>query len=171
MNFKDPIFYQAGISYVYLDNNGHTFITGLIENKKNIWFHPPREYLFKILQLNPYPYITYPIEIGHSWNWKLQIGGSWGDKRWNQWDGGVVFSYKYSIVGKKTIKTNFGNLDCFVIDSEGVSELGTTKLTSFFNTRYGFVKLDYTNIDNSKLEIVLKSFSPPLLNFYNFPKL
>ncbi|MDD2476726.1 MAG: hypothetical protein PHI32_12555 [Dysgonamonadaceae bacterium] len=166
LNFKDPTFYQAGISYKYIDINRNYTWTGLIENEKNIWFHPPREHLFQILQLNPYPYIKYPLEIGHNWNWKLHIGSAWGDKRWKQWNGVVEFSYKYSIVGKKNIKSNFGYLDCFIIESEAVSELGKTKLTSFFNTKYGFVRLDYTNIDNSKLEIVLQDVTFPVFKFF-----
>jgi len=163
MNFSNPSFYQTEISYII---NHNKTITGLIENGRNIWFHPPREYLFQILQLNPYPYIKYPLEIGHNWNWKLNIGSAWGDKRWKQWDGVVEFTYKYSIVEEKTIKTNFGYLDCFVIESEAVSELGKTKLTSFFNTKYGFVRFDYTNIDNSKLEIVLQSVTFPIFKFF-----
>ena len=65
MNFSDPIYYQTGISYIIDKNNLNHPKTGLIENERNIWFHPPREYLFQILELNPYPYIKYPLEIGH----------------------------------------------------------------------------------------------------------
>jgi hypothetical protein len=166
MNFTDPIYYQTCISYIFDKNNPYNPKTGLIENERNIWFHPPREYLFQILELNPYPYIKYPLEIGHSWNWKLKIGDSWGDKRWKLWKGIVEFKYKYSIVAKKTIKTNLGDLDCFVIEGEAVSTLGKTKLTSYFNSRYGFVRFDYTNIDNSKLQIVLKSVSYPMFKFF-----
>ncbi|MEJ5315616.1 MAG: hypothetical protein WHS63_01270 [Tenuifilum sp.] len=166
MNFTDPIYYQTCISYIFDKNNPYNPKTGLIENERNIWFHPPREYLFQILELNPYPYIKYPLEIGHSWNWKLKIGDSWGDKRWKLWKGIVEFKYKYSIVAKKTIKTNLGDLDCFVIEGEAESTLGKTKLTSYFNSRYGFVRFDYTNIDNSQLQIVLKSVSYPMFKFF-----
>ena len=166
MNFSDPIYYQTGISYIIDKNNLNHPKTGLIENERNIWFHPPREYLFQILELNPYPYIKYPLEIGHEWIWKLRIGDSWGDKRWKQWKGVAEFNYKYSIVGEKTIKTNFGNLDCFIVESEAISSIGKTRLTSYFNSKYGFVKLEYTNIDNSKLQIVLQSVSFPLFKIF-----
>ncbi len=154
--FSDPSFYQTNISYIINKNKKEHTRTGLIENGRNIWFHPPREYLFQILELNPYPYIKYPLEIGHSWSWKLEIGDAWSDKRWKLWNGIIEFKYKYSITGKKTIKTNLGNLDCFIIESEAISSMGKTRLTSYFNSKYGFVKFDYTNIDNSKLEIVLQ---------------
>ena len=166
MNFSDPIYYQTGISYIIDKNNLNHPKTGLIENERNIWFHPPREYLFQILELNPYPYIKYPLEIGHEQIWKLRIGDSWGDKRWKQWKGVARFNYKYSIVGEKTIKTNFGNLDCFIVESEAISSIGKTRLTSYFNSKYGFVKLEYTNIDNSKLQIVLQSVSFPLFKIF-----
>ncbi|BDX39651.1 hypothetical protein CYCD_30060 [Tenuifilaceae bacterium CYCD] len=166
MNYSEPKYYQTGISYIINKKNLNYDMTGLIENEKNIWLHPPREFLFQILELNPYPYIKYPLEIGHRWSWKLRIGSAWGDKRWKQWKGIVEFNYKYSIVDKKTIKTKLGDLTCFVIESEAISVLGKTKLTSYFNSKYGFVKLDYTNIDNSKLEIVLQGVTFPMFKVF-----
>ena len=169
MNFSDPVFYQTGISYIVNKNSKEQpFKTGLIENEKNIWIHPPREYLFQILQLNPYPFIKYPLEIGRSWSWKLQIGSAWGDKRWKEWEGIVEFSYRYRIIGKEEVKTGVGNFDCFIIESEAISHLGKTKLTSYFSPQEGFVKLDYTNIDNSKLEIILQRKIPPMPKFFSY---
>lgn len=165
MNFTNPTYYQTGISYIVNKENVNNK-TGLIENEKNIWLHPPREYLFQILELNPYPYIKFPIEIGHTWSWKLRVGEGWGDKRWKQWKGVAEFNYKYSIVGKKTIKTNIGNLDCFIVESEAISEIGKTELISYFNREYGFVRFEYTNIDNSKLEIVIKGVMLPMFKVF-----
>lgn len=153
MNFNNPSYYQTGISYIIDREKANYGITGLIENEKNVWLHPPREFLFEILELNPFPYIKYPLEIGHSWDWKLKIGSAWGDKRWKVWSGNIENQYHYKIVGKETINTNIGPLECFVIESKAESKLGVTKLTSFFNERFGFVKLQYTNIDKSKLDI------------------
>lgn len=166
MNSTDPTYYQTGISYIIDKNDVNSAMTGLIENEKNIWLHPPREYLFQILELNPFPYIKYPLEIGNCWNWKLQIGGAWGDKRWKKWTGVIENNYKYRIVDKKIIKTNIGNLDCFIIESEAVCELGKTRLTSYFNKKYGFVKLEYTNIDNSKLLIAIQEAEIPMFKLF-----
>lgn len=47
--------------------------SGLIENEKNIWLHPPRNDLFRILELNPFPFIQQPYEIGNTFKWKLEI--------------------------------------------------------------------------------------------------
>jgi len=166
MNFKDPKYYQIGISYIIEKNDVSPFITGLIENEKNIWLHPPREFLFRILELNPFPYIKYPFQIGHTWNWDLEIGGQWGDKRWKEWTGNITNKYQYKITDKKTISTAIGALECYVIESEAKSELGTTKLTSYFNEQFGFVKLDYTNIDSSTIEIDIKGFKKEIVNIF-----
>lgn len=164
MNFNDPKFYQIGISYIIEKNDVSPFVTGLIENEKNIWLHPPREFLFRILELNPFPYIKYPFQIGHTWNWELEIGGQWGDKRWKEWSGNITNKYQYKITDKKTINTAIGLLECYIIESEAKSKLGTTKLISYFNELFGFVKLDYTNIDNSTIEINIKGFKKGMIN-------
>lgn len=166
MNFSNPAYYQTGISYIINKNKIEHFKTGLIENEKNIWLHPPREYLFQILQLNPYPYIKFPLEVGHNWNWRLSIGSAWGDKRWKEWTGIIENSYVYRIVEKKQIQTKIGMLDCFIVESEAISVLGKTKLTSYFNDIFGFVKLDYTNIDGSRLEINIQKVEGSMLKFF-----
>ena len=64
----------------------------------NIWLHPPREGLFKILEINPFPYIKYPLEIGNSWEWDfLEPGSNWGDERWLTWNGTLDILCEYEI--------------------------------------------------------------------------
>ena len=125
-------------------------ISGAIENEKNVWIHPPRDSYFKILELNPFPFIKHPYEIGHQWNWQLTISDGWADKRWKIWEGKIENQYEYEIVNKIKFKTKIGSLDCYVIESKAYSNIGETKLTAYFNKKFGFVKLDYTNIDKSK---------------------
>jgi hypothetical protein len=164
--YQDPKYCQQAISYSYDNNNINVETTGLIENEKNIWLHPPRFELFSILELNPFPYIKYPLQIGNSWEWKLKIGGAWGDKRWKEWTGIIENHYKYRIVDYKPIKTSVGTLNCFIIESKAESPLGETKLKSYFNQQYGFVKLEYTNIDNSKLEINFEGLEVTIIDFF-----
>jgi hypothetical protein len=159
--------FQLQIPKSYQDNYPQTIVkyyypqykafssTGVIENEGNIWLHPPRDGLFRILQLNPFPYIKQPLIIGNKWEWKMEIGAQWSDKRWKTWSNTITNYYEYEIVDKMQIKTPLGNIECFKIFSEATSELGKTYLISYFNPEYGFVKLDYVNIDGSKITISL----------------
>ncbi len=154
-----PDYNQSVIGYDYLMKNGQSLtmeITGAIENEKNVWIHPPRNGFFKILELNPFPYIKAPYEIGTKWNWKLNIGDHWSDRRWLNWSGGIENNYEYEIVTKKKISTKLGKLECYVIHAKAKSRIGETRLISYFNPKFGFVKLNYTNIDGTKtvLELV-----------------
>ncbi|WP_241507315.1 hypothetical protein [Aquimarina sediminis] len=160
----EPHYNQTVAQYDYLTkdkSSAFNSMSGIIENEKNVWMHPPRDKYFRILELNPFPYIQTPFEVGNTWTWNLDIGDFWADKRWLTWKGGIENKYIYKITDKKKINTAFGKLECYTIDATATSGLGETKLTSLFNTEYGFIKLLYTNIDGSKtilqLEKVIKS--------------
>jgi hypothetical protein len=129
--------------------------SGAIENEGNVWMHPPRDYYFKILEINPYPYIKAPYRVGTIWNWQLTIGNNWADERWKTWEGQIKNEYTYEITDKTILKTEFGDIECFVVEGKAKSSIGETSLTSYFNPKYGFVKLDYTNIDGSKTRLEL----------------
>ena len=148
-----PDYNQTVIGYDYLMNNGQSLtmeLTGAIENKINVWIHPPRDKFFAILELNPFPYIKAPFKIGTKWNWKLDIGDRWSDKRWLEWKGSIENNYDYEIKGKKNISTKLGNLKCYIVYAKAKSIIGETELISYFNPKYGFVKLEYKNIDGTK---------------------
>ena len=160
--FKDflPDYNQTAISYDYVMANGTSYtmeVTGAIENEKNIWIHPPRSSFFQILELNPFPYIKAPYKIGTQWNWKLDIGDHWSDKRWLEWKGGIENYYDYKIIGKKTIATKLGDLICFIVQAKASSRIGNTELVSYFHPEFGFVKLEYKNIDNTQTVLELES--------------
>lgn len=153
-NEMQPDFSRTIINYDYLTASGksrYSEMTGLVENEKNIWLNPPRMKLFRILQLNPYPFIQAPYEVGKTWEWSQKISSYWGDERWKNWEGTLTNHYLYRIAGKKTIETPFGNLECYEIQAKATSEIGETYLTALFHPQYGFVKLSYTNIDGTKL--------------------
>jgi len=129
-------------------------MTGLIENYKNVWMHPPREFLFKILQLNPFPFIQAPYEVGNTWEGELVIGSHWHDKRWRVWEKSIKNSFQYKITDQVMYQTVIGSIECFIVEAAGKSELGVTRLKAWFNPSEGFVKLAYQNINGS--ELVLK---------------
>ena len=89
--------------------------TGIVENSSNVWLHPPRSLLFRILELNPFPYIKSPYVIGNNWVWSLEIADIWSDSRWKKWKGTITNRYEYRIIDQKDIKTNIGMLNCYVI--------------------------------------------------------
>lgn len=126
--------------------------TGLVENPKNIWLHPPRSFLFRILELNPFPYIKFPVEKGLRWKWKLTIGSQWGDARWKEWSSAIVNKYKYRITETDhTLETALGPMVCTVVEATAKNRIGTTKATFYFEETIGFVKYEYVNIDGSTI--------------------
>ncbi|MDW9379144.1 hypothetical protein [Chryseobacterium sp. JV558] len=69
----DPNYNQTAIEYEYVMANSKfmsTEETGAIENEMNVWIHPPRNNFFEILEINPFPYIKAPYQIGTKWNWR-----------------------------------------------------------------------------------------------------
>ena len=130
--------------------------SGIVENERNLWMHPIRSCLFKVLELNPFPYIQYPIKKGKTWKWKLTIGSHWGDERWKTWTGSIVNKYKYKITDTDCeVVTPMGTLPCVKVEAVAKSRIGKTNLTAYYNDIYGFVKMDNTNIDGSKIIINL----------------
>lgn len=154
-----PDYNQTAIGYEYLMNNGKFLtmeMTGAVENEKNVWIHPPRSNFFEILELNPFPYIKAPYQVGTKWIWSLEIGDHWSDRRWLEWKGEIENHYIYEITGKKSISMKLGNLECYVVHAKAKSRIGDTELISYFNPKFGFVKLEYTNIDKTKTILELE---------------
>lgn len=151
---------QTIIEYKYYNKNNTEFdyssSSGLVENVINTWLHPFRDGCFFILQFNPFPFIQQPFEIGNKWTWKLLYGGNGGNNRWITWTGSVENNYTYEIIAKEKLQTKLGELNCWVINSFCKSKLGQTELLAYYNETYGFVKLEYTNIDKSRLIIKIK---------------
>ena len=130
--------------------------SGIVENERNLWMHPNRSCLFRVLELNPFPYIQYPIEKGRHWKWKLTFGSHWGDERWKTWTGKIVNKYKYTITDTDCeVVTPMGTLSCVKVEAVAKSRIGNTRLTAYYNDTYGFVKMDNTNIDGSRLVVDL----------------
>jgi hypothetical protein len=126
--------------------------TGLVEVCSDIWMNPPKENHFLITELNPFPEIREPYIKDNSWqNTTTTTSDVGGSEKWKTWKGMVDVSSSYRIRDIQTIKTNIGWLKCFVIDANAQSLLGETRLVAYFNPEFGFVKLNYTNIDGSYL--------------------
>lgn len=147
---------QTKVQYKYYCNRGYSECqfygtSGVIENKVNLWTHPHRDKYFMILELNPFPFVQQPLRIGNKWKWKLKIGEYWGDQRWKKWSGSILNDYDYEITGKEKLETKIGKIDCWIIRAKAVSSLGQTGLLAYFSESCGFMKLDFTNIDDTHL--------------------
>ena len=156
---------QTIIKYNYLNkdkkplNSGNDG-TGAIENKKNVWIHPPRQSYFMITEMNPFPFVMLSHEQGKSYEASLTYHSNLvSDPRWKTWEGSNSDKRTYKITGKKTLKTPLGDIECVEIVSSAKSSLGETFLNAYFHEKYGFVKLEYTNIDKSKLILNLVEYA------------
>ena len=125
--------------------------TGLVEVCRDISMSPPLNNHFLITELNPFPEIREPFVKDNSWQSTKTTSEIGGSQKWKTWQGSVEVNSTYRIRDTQTIKTNIGFLKCFVVEATAQSSLGETRLVAYFNEEYGFVKLNYTNIDSSFL--------------------
>lgn len=132
--------------------------TGVVDNGKNLWMHPPRLYTFKILQLNPFPFY-FRDETVKTWNWHLNTGGFYLDPRWIDQKEKITILFSYKRLPDETIETPMGKLRCKVTEGIGTSDLKVgivkTKLISYYYPAYGFVRLNYTNVNGTELVMQL----------------
>ncbi len=159
LDLMKPGYNRTVVQYDYLTAEGKTNyseVTGMVENAKNIWMNPPRSKQFRILELNPAPFVQAPYAVGNKWAWTKMIGSFWSDERWAEWDGNLINTYQYEITDFKTVNTQFGELECYEITAKAQNELGNTAMVALFNPDFGFVEMNYTNIDGSKIVMQLK---------------
>lgn len=130
--------------------------TGIVENNINTWLHPPRFGFFKSLETCPFPYIKLSIGQDESWEDQMLIGDHYSNELWGVWNGNLLLKYEYTITDSAAIVTNLGQFDCKVIKATAKSEIGTSMLTSYYSSKYGFVKLEYTLFNGIKVNFVLK---------------
>ncbi|MHC5202485.1 hypothetical protein [Myroides sp. LJL119] len=129
--------------------------TGLVENEKNIWFHPPRFGFLKALETCPFPYIKLNKQIGYTWSDQMLISEYWSDKRWGVWKGKLLLKYKYEIIGQQEMETKLGKLNVTKVYATACSKIGKSSLVSYFNEKYGFIKLEYTLFNGNKIILEL----------------
>jgi len=139
----DSDYSQTVIKYDYFNSNNerlHRERTGLVENSKNIWLHPPRMDIAEILQLSAFPFIRFDK---NKWIWKLDAG--YQDYK----DVHLVSEYKKS----KPINfaTDFGDLKCIPINVITKSHIGESSSKFLFTEKYGFVNLEFNTIENSTI--------------------
>jgi hypothetical protein len=124
-----------------------------VENKAEFWIHPPRYGHYRILELNPFPHIKLPALSGRTWERKVYPPQMYADPAWASWKGVLQVKFRYTLGSIVQLATPFGNLPCSRVQAEGTSRLGVTSLEAYFHPIYGFVRLNYHNIDASQVQL------------------
>ena len=147
--------HQTEIYYSYEPNPTSISATGIVENQKNIWLHPPRNEFFKALETCPFPYIVKDKPVGFQWKDSMSIGKHWGNKLWGEWNDRLLLNYKYEITETEILNTPFGEIECSVINAIATSELGQSRLKAYYSEEYGFVALHYTLFSGIEIDLKL----------------
>jgi hypothetical protein len=132
--------------------------TGVVDNRMNLWMHPPRSHTFKILQLCPYPFYYLDGSI-NTWGWNLETGGSYLDPRWTKTKKeSITITYEYTRGKDEVIDTPLGKMECKVTNAKGICKPArlNTGLKSYYHSKYGFVRLEYDLINGDKMVIWLE---------------
>jgi len=133
--------------------------TGIIETLNKVYLHPPRHYVFSILEYTPFPEIHFPISKGQEWSKKLALGKYWVNDKYNmKAEDVLLFEYKY--INKQEYTPLFlsnKSIDCYYIYANTTNTNPETSFSGLYNSNYGFVKLTFKNIDNSLIILELKS--------------
>ncbi|MEO0041201.1 MAG: hypothetical protein RL329_649, partial [Bacteroidota bacterium] len=102
--------------------------TGLIDNPKNIWLHPPRSGFFAVTEFNSFPFIKQPYKIGTAWKSGLTAGYFENYKHFGlKWKGILITKETLSIIDVVELTTPFGVLPCYVVEGFVKSDLTDTR--------------------------------------------
>lgn len=131
--------------------------TGTIDNYKNLWIHPPRQFTFRMLQFSPFPFYYRDETVDH-WSWKVEVSGVYLDARWVNTKENIKMKFDYERQKDEVVHCALGKIKCKVTQATGTpgnNAFSKTFLKSYYHPAYGFVRLEYTNINGSKLVIQL----------------
>lgn len=158
---------QINIGWSYDATSEPYWHTGLIENDSILWSHPPREEEFAILELSPFPFIKFPLKLGRHWNDQLEVGPGYGDPKWGVKSIIQQVSSSYQVVGKRTIDTHLGQIECWVIQATALCQQGNSTLELLYSPYHGFVKMSFKTVNNKYL--VMELIGTSTINKQPFP--
>lgn len=139
------LFDQSKIKYKYYSNENQIEkdtcdfweLTGLIENKKLIWLHPPRSNM-KELELSAFPEIQkHKGIIKRTWKSIIHTGPDWEEYK------NINITSKYSYEKDTTINFQSNNYKCFKIRAISNSKIGRVISIFYFSNEIGFLNLKY----------------------------
>lgn len=133
--------------------------TGAIVKRDSIWMHPPRSYLFTILETSAFPFIKLPFSLGNSWKWQLEVSKAWLSgypelyKKVNS--SKLTFYHSYEIIDRNTKNTKLGPINCFKVKATTQSTLGNRNAYFLYNNGYGFIQMIFETYDNKRIQMDL----------------
>ena len=145
---------QKGISWgtmAYPKKTG----SGVAEGAGGVWIHPPRFDEYAILELSPFPEVKRPFVPGQIWDWKLHVGDHYANSAWAVWKGDMLVKTQYSATKTQVVRTALGQLACQEVLAVSCCAQGISTLRTLFHPTYGFVVLNYRNIDGKRLKLEL----------------
>lgn len=145
---------QSAIRYDYINNGIKSMdseVSGVIEIGNKITLTPPRNSFFKVLELSPFPMVGDSLKVGYQWTDKQVVAEDASVPNLMEWKGELTKELSYKITKSEYIRTNIGTLFCYLIAGTCISPLGETKLIALYNEQFGFVKMDFFNIDGSRI--------------------
>ncbi len=135
-----------------IDRQGN-FITRLLL-KPEIWLHPPRQDYLRKAELVPFPWIKFPVHIGQKMDWELTPG-----KGWEEFEGKEVRG-AIEVVDKVYYSNPVIRDTCWVLNAQGISEIGKFSGEYYFSEKYGFVRYFY-DFNEYKVEIIIYDIHLP----------
>ncbi len=147
---------QTIIKYDYYDANDRVFYgekTGVIEDSSRIFLHPPRIHFFSYNQLNPFPYIKFPLEKNKYW--ELEFGIPQHTLEKIPWLNNSSLRINYSFVSKDIYSGPMDIDSVYKYEAFGINEQIKTRSVFYFNEKLGFVRMEFLTVEGIKIEMVL----------------
>ena len=126
-------------------------VTGVIEDKYTVWMHPFRANQYMFTEVACFPTVQLPLETGKNWESNLNIYEGWGD-----WSNSKVKN-KYEVLEFETVDTPFKKLNAWHIIGTSSAPFGVSTHHFWFNSEYGFVKMEIKNYEGQLLIFELES--------------
>ncbi|UKN02727.1 hypothetical protein K6119_04260 [Paracrocinitomix mangrovi] len=145
------------------ENNQREFgIAQLVNSKDFLKIFPFEETWYEsgfmnTIQANPALMMTNFPERDTSWTDAFSISQKYSNDKWQTWTDSLNVKSRYNIIGKDSISTALGKVDTWKISATAESKIGRSSLESYFSIKYGFVRINYTLVDGTQLNLELVS--------------
>ncbi len=146
----DSSYNQTVFKLFYIGHSNEVLFrerTGLIENERNVWLHPPRSSDMEILQMNAFPYFKFDDKI-EEWKWNLEA--SYNEYR------NINLNHEYTRGAKEYLQLEGKTYLCYIVYSKTTSTLNISTAKFYFNSKFGYMKMKFKNFDGTTHIFTLK---------------